>query len=136
MSQYLLSVHTRSSGEAPVEPNEQAMKPEMMQEMMDRIIALEAEMEASGTFAFSGRLADPDAATVVRSNNGEMVMTDGPFVETKEHIAGFYIMNADDLDATLAWGCKVVDCIGAPIEVRPFTASGRVADQMHETPGA
>ncbi len=121
MSQYLLSVHTQIGREAPAEHTEQQTSPEMMQEMMGRIIALEAEMEASGTFAFSGRLADPDAATVVRSSDGDMAMTDGPFVEAKEHIAGFYIINADDLDEALAWAGKVVDCIGAPIEVRPFT---------------
>lgn len=130
MSQYLLSVHSRSGGEASAEPNQQPPTPEMMQEMMGRIIALEAEMEATGTFAFSGRLADPDAATVVRSNDGDMAMTDGPFVEAKEHIAGFYVINADDLDAALAWAGKVVDCIGAPIEVRPFVATGKAADQM------
>ena len=106
-----------------------------MQAMMGRIVALEAEMEASGTFAFSGRLADPDAATVVRSTGGDMAMTDGPFVEAKEHIAGFYIINAEDLDEALTGAGKVTDCIGAPIEVRPFAATGRVADQMHEMPG-
>jgi hypothetical protein len=53
-------------------------------------------------------------------------MTDGPFVEAKEHIAGFYVINADDLDAALAWGRKVVDAIHHPIEVRPFRATGRV----------
>ena len=52
-----------------------------------------------------------------------MVMTDGPFAESKEHIAGFYIINADDLDAALAWAGKVVDAINAPIEVRPFFAT-------------
>ena len=109
------------------------MTPEQMQAMMGPIVALEAEMEATGTFVFSGRLHDPDAATVVRSSDGDAVMTDGPFAESKEHIAGFYVINADDLDAALAWAGKVVDCIGAPIEVRPFQATGRVADQM---PGA
>ena len=132
MSQYLLSVHTESSGTAHREP----MPPEAMQESMKRMIALEAEMETSGAFAFSGRLADTDAATVVRSTDNDPVMTDGPFVEAKEHIAGFYIINADDLDAALAWAAKVVDTIHAPIEVRPFMATGRVADQMHEMPGA
>jgi hypothetical protein len=48
------------------------------------------------------------------------VTTDGPYVESKEHIGGFYVINADDLDAALAWAGKVVDAIGAPIEVRPF----------------
>jgi hypothetical protein len=47
-------------------------------------------------------------------------MTDGPFAESKEHIGGFYIINADDLDDALAWAGKVVEAINAPIEVRPF----------------
>ena len=58
--------------------------------------------------------------------DGDLVMTDGPFVEAKEHIAGFYIINANDLDAALAWGHKVVDAVRHPIEVRPFRATGRV----------
>ena len=136
MSQYLLSTHARSGGEASAEAHDHSMTPEMMQEFMGKIIALEAEMDATGAFAFGGRLADPDASTVVRANDGDMVMTDGPFVEAKEHVAGFYIINADDLDAALAWAGKVVECVGAPIEVRPLVASGRVADQMGEMPGA
>lgn len=135
MSHYLLSVHSTSDKGGPADDQHQPT-PEMMQEMMGRIVALEDEMESAGAFAFSGRLADPDAATVVRSDGGNPVMTDGPFVETKEHIAGFYIIDAADLDAALAWANKVVECIGAPIEVRPFTASGKVADHMHEMPGA
>jgi len=114
MSQYLLSVHS-VQGEV-----REPAAPEEMQTMMERVTALEAEMKASGTFVFGGRLHDPDAATVVRSSGGELVMTDGPFVESKEHIGGFYIINADDLDAALAWAGKVVDAINAPIEVRPF----------------
>jgi len=93
---------------------------------MERVAALEAEMEASGTFVFGGALHGPDAATVVGVGDGDLVMTDGPFVEAKEHIAGFYIINADDLDAALAWAGKVVDAINHPIEVRPFRATGRV----------
>jgi len=131
MSQYLLSVH---AGQA--QDHQEPISPEQMQGFMDGVIALEAEMDASGTFVFGGRLADPDAATVVRSTDGKHVMTDGPFVEAKEHIAGFYIINADDLDAALAWAAKVVTAINAPIEVRPFSATGRVADQVHQMPGA
>jgi hypothetical protein len=97
-----------------------------MQAFMQRVVALEDEMEASGTFVFGGALYDPEAATVVRLGDGDLVMTDGPFVEAKEHIAGFYIINADDLDAALAWARKVVDAINHPIEVRPFRATGRV----------
>ena len=84
-------------------------------------------MEASGTFVFGGALHGPDASTVFRESGGEVVMTDGPFVEAKEHIAGFYIINADDLDAAaMAWARKVVEAIRHPLEVRPFRATGRV----------
>lgn len=106
--------------------------PEDMKTFMERVIALEAEMDASGAFAFGGALHGPDTATVVRSSDGNVVMTDGPFAESKEHIAGFYIINADDLDAALVWADKTVDALNHPIEVRPFRATGRVADQMPE----
>jgi hypothetical protein len=121
MTQYLLSTYA-VEGEVPGAPR----TPEEMQAFMERVAALEAEMEASGTFVFGGALHGPDAATVVRVRDGDPVMTDGPFVEAKEHIAGFYIINADDLDAALAWAGKVADATNHPIEVRPFRATGRV----------
>ncbi len=120
MSQYLLSVHmVEGEARGPATPEE-------MQGFMERVVALEDEMEATGTFVFSGRLTAPDAATVVRAGDGDMIMTDGPFAESKEHIGGFYIIDADDDEAALAWARKVVAAIGAPIEVRPFQATGRV----------
>jgi hypothetical protein len=125
MTQYLLSTYV-VEGEPSAEPS----PPEAMQAMMERIIALEADMDASGTFVFGGHLHGPDAATVVRISKAELVMTDGPFVESKEHISGFYIINADDLDAALVWAGRVSDCIGRSIEVQPFAATGRVADQF------
>jgi len=121
MTQYLLSTYA-VEGDVPGAPS----TPEEMAAFMERVAALEAEMEASGTFVFGGALHGPDAATVVRAGGGDPVMTDGPFVEAKEHIAGFYIINADDLDAALAWAGKVVDATNHPIEVRPFRATGRV----------
>jgi hypothetical protein len=121
MSQYLLSTYA-VEGEVPGAPRTS----EDMQAFMQRVAALEAEMEASGTFVFGGALHGPDAATVVGVSDSGLVMTDGPFVEAKEHIAGFYIINADDLDAALAWARKVVDATNHPIEVRPFRATGRV----------
>ena len=125
MSQYLLSTYA-VEGELPPEPP----SPEAMQAMMERIIGLEAEMDASGTFVFGGHLHGPDAATVVRMGDTDLIVTDGPFVESKEHIAGFYIINADDLDAALAWAGRVSACVGRPIEVQPFAGTGRVADQF------
>lgn len=125
MSQYLLSTYAVEGESSPEPP-----PPEAMQAMMERIIGLEAEMDASGTFVFGGHLHGPDAATVVRMGETEVIMTDGPFVESKEHIAGFYIINADDLDAALAWAGRVSACVGRPIEVQPFAGTGRVVDQF------
>ena len=121
MGQYLLSTF-QVEGEVPGAPG----TPEEMQAFMQRVVALEDEMEATGTFVFGGALHGPDASTVLRGSGGEVITTDGPFVEAKEQIAGFYIINADDLDAALAWGRKVVDAIQHPIEIRPFRATGRV----------
>ena len=114
MSQYLLSVHTNHC-QAP-----EQMTQEQTQQAYQRISVLEEEMKSSGTWVFSGRLTEPDVATVVRMADGEVLTTDGPFAESKEHIAGFYIIEAEDLDAALAWASKVTDCVGKPIEVRPF----------------
>lgn len=118
MSQYMLSVHT---GRA--EDRSHTMTAEQRQSSMDRIAAVEADMKASNAFVFSARLHDSDASTVVRMGDGDLVMTDGPFIESKEHIGGFYIINAEDLDAALAWAGRVVEAINAPIEVRPFVAT-------------
>jgi len=120
MGQYLLSVHS-VEGEAREQP-----EPEQMRAYMAGIASLEAEMDAEGAFVFGGHLHGPDAATVVAARDGDVVLTDGPFVEAKEHIAGFYIINAKDLDAALAWAGKVAGAVGHPIELRPFAASGRV----------
>jgi hypothetical protein len=121
MNQYLLSTYA-VEGEVQGAPQ----TPEEMQTFMERVMALEAEMEASGTFVFGGALHGPDAATVVRQSEGDLVTTDGPFVESKEHIGGFYIINADDLDAALAWARKVADATNHSIEVWPFRATGRL----------
>ena len=114
MAKYLLSVHS-VEGEAS-EP----MTEEKMRQFMERIGALEEEMKSSETWVFSGRLHDPDTATVVRMSDGEVLTTDGPFAESKEHLGGFYIIEAEDLDAALSWAAKTADCVERPIEVRPF----------------
>jgi hypothetical protein len=124
MSHYLLSVHSveHDDGEDDEEPAESVSDrtPEEMEASMQKVMRLESEMRASGTFLFGGALTDAASATVVRTGGPDMVMTDGPFAEGKEHIGGFYIIEADHLDAALAWAARVVDAIGAPIEVRPF----------------
>ena len=129
MTQYLLSTYTVED-EVPGAPR----TPDEMQTFMGRVIALEAEMDAAGAFVFGGALHGPDTATVVSSSDGSLVTTDGPFVESKEHIGGFYVINADDLDAALVWARKTVEATNHPIEVRPFFATGHLKDSM--PPGA
>ena len=96
------------------------MPPEEMAAAFQKIEALEAEMKEGGAMLFSGRLTEPDTATVVRHEGGEILTTDGIFAESKEHLAGFYLIQAKDLDAALAWGAKVTTAVGQPIEVRAF----------------
>ena len=120
MPRYLLSVHM-ADGEA-----REAMTDEQMQHSWQEIQALETDMKSAGAWVFSGRLHGADTASVVRVSDGEVVTTDGPFVEAKEHLGGFYIIEAADLDAALGWASKVTRTISAPIEVWPFvdTAGG------------
>ena len=120
MPRYLLSTHSAEG--ASREP----MTEEQMRKAWAPIQALEAEMKSAGAWVFSARLHDPDTATVVRVSGNEVVTTDGPFVEAKEHLAGFYIIEAPDLDAALGWATKVTTLISSPIEVWPFvdTAGG------------
>jgi hypothetical protein len=114
MSKYLLAVHT--ADDAPREP--------MTEEELSRGFALvegiEREMKATNTLLFSGRLLEASRARVVRPAQGRVKATDGPYAETKEHLGGFYIIEANDMDAALGWASKVTTAIDTPIEVRPF----------------
>src|ERR687897_210256 len=114
MTKYLLSTHTVE--DETLEPRTD----EEMQEMGRRLRTIERTMKSSGAWGFSGRLHEPDTATVVRMSDGEVLTTDGPFAESKEHLAGFYIIEAEDLDAALGWAGKVADATNHPIEVWPF----------------
>ena len=114
MTRYMLSVHS-VQGQV-----QQPMSAEDVQQAWQQIGVLEAEMKSTGAWVFSGRLHEPETATVVRVANGEILTTDGPFAEAREHLGGFYVINAEDLDAALALASKVTKVIGAPIEVRPF----------------
>jgi hypothetical protein len=114
MAQYLLSAHS-VEGKA-----REPMTDEQMNEVYARVMALEAEMRSAGAWVFGGRLHEPDAATVVRVSDEEVLRTDGPFAETKEHLGGFYIIEADDLDAALSWAEKTARCVNTAIEVRSF----------------
>jgi hypothetical protein len=114
MGHYMLSVHS-VQGEI-----REPMTNEEMQRSHEQLGILEQEMKSTGAWVFSGRLHEPDTATVVRLSAGAVVTTDGPFVESKEHLGGFYVIQAADLDAALSWASKVTEAISRPIEVRPF----------------
>ncbi len=114
MTHYLLSVHS-VEGEAS-----DPMTEEEMRQFMEQVGVLEQEMKSAGAWVFGGALHDPDTATVVRVSADEVLTTDGPFAESKEHLGGFYIIEAEDLDAALAWASKTTAAVSKPIEVRPF----------------
>lgn len=117
MAHYLLSVHTSDD---PPPADAPAMTEEQMQASWQKIQALETRMKDAGAWVASARLAGSEATTVVRRSGDEVLTTDGPFAESKEHLAGFYIVAADDLDAALGWAADVTAAVGMPIEVRPF----------------
>jgi hypothetical protein len=114
MAQYLLSAHS-VEGEV-----RDPMTVEEIRQITEQVRSLEAEMKSVGAWVFGGRLHEPDTATVVRLSDGEVLTTDGPFAESKEHLGGFYIINAADLDAALGWASRVTSIVKAPIEVRPL----------------
>lgn len=114
MGRYLLSLHS-VEGEAGPEMTDQEM-----QDYFAQIHALNEEIRSSGAWVFAGALTGPDEATVVHPPSGEVLITDGPFAESKEHIAGFYVIDAEDVDAALGWATKASAAVGKPIEVRAF----------------
>ena len=111
MKQYLLSVY---------QPDGPPPPPEFLGKVMKDVYAVRAEMKAAGAWVFSAGLHAASTATVVRVKDGEALMTDGPFAEGKEHIGGFSIIKAADLDAALEWGRKLARATTLPIEVRPM----------------
>ena len=114
MSQYLLSVHMSDEEPRP------AMTEEDMRAGFAHVEAIERDMRAANALVFSGRLLEPARARVVRPSRGRVKATDGPYAETKEHIGGFYIVEATNFDEALEWASKVTVAINTPIEVRPF----------------
>lgn len=111
MKQYLLSIY---------QPDGPTPAPAVLQGIMQEVKVLRDEMKAAGAWVFSGGLYPPSTSTVVRFKDREVLTTDGPYIEGKEHIGGFTIVRAVDLDAALAWARKLSRVITLPIEVRPF----------------
>jgi len=112
VKQYLLSIY-QPDGDPP--------PPEILDPVMRDLATLEQEMKEAGVWVFSGALHAPSTATVLRAKESDVLVTDGPYTEGKEHLGGFTIIEVPDLDAALEWGRKLAQAIALlPIEVRPF----------------
>ncbi|WP_061300269.1 YciI family protein [Herbidospora cretacea] len=115
MKHYLIALY---------QPQGPAPEPEALQTIMDELGVLRRELESSGSWVFGDGLHDPSTATVLRPSEGRVLMTDGPFAEGKEHLGGFVILRAPDLDAALEWGRRYALATTLPVEVRPFATEG------------
>jgi hypothetical protein len=111
MKQYLLTVY---------QPDGPVPAPDVLGKIMQDLETVNREMKAAGAWVFSVGLHPPSTATVVKVNAGDVLITDGPFTEAKEHIGGFTIIRAPDLDAALDWGSKLARATTLPVEVRPM----------------
>ena len=112
MTTYLMSVH--NDGTSPYSSEEE------MQQAFAETGAFNAELQAAGTWVFAGGLEFADTAKVVRRRDGALERTDGPYLESKEHIGGFWIIEAADMDEALAWAEKGATACRGDVEVRPF----------------
>ena len=111
MPQYLLSIYQPDGPPPPAVDLEQIRR---------RLDVVNAEIKAAGGWVFAGGLHPPTTATVLRPRGDDMLITDGPFAEGKEHLGGFTIVEAPDLDTALEWGRKIARASTLPVEVRPF----------------
>jgi hypothetical protein len=114
MTQYLLSVYHAGSG-----PD--LSKEEMEQSFAD-VEAVNTQLMDSGAFVFAGGLLPVESATAVRENDGKLLVTDGPYLETKEHLGGFWVIEAPDMDEAMTWARRATVACRLPVEVRPFAA--------------
>jgi hypothetical protein len=112
MTKYLLSIY---------QPDGPPPPPEFLAQVGRDLHVLNEELKAAGAWVFSRGLHAPHTATVVRQRDGELLTTDGPYLEGKEHVGGFWIVEAEDLDAALRWAGKAARAlVRLPVEVRPF----------------
>jgi hypothetical protein len=111
VKQYILSVY---QPDGPVPPTQ------VLGRIAQNLEVLNRDMKAAGAWVFAVGLHPPNTATVVKVQAGEVLITDGPFTEAKEHIGGFTIIRAPDLDAALEWASKLARATTLPIEVRPL----------------
>jgi hypothetical protein len=112
MTLYLLSLH-HSEG-APERPADET------REAYADTAALNDKLRDAGVYVFAGGLRPAESATVVRRSGDDFLVTDGPFTETKEHLGGFWVISAPDLDEALAWARQAATACREAVEIRPF----------------
>jgi len=111
MTQYLVAIYHPDDYDPSTED----------EAMVEEIHALNREMIAAGVRVFVGGLSPASNARSLRAQPaGKVLVTDGPYIETKEHIGGFWVLEAADLDEALEWGRRAAVACRAPVEVRPF----------------
>ncbi len=110
MPQFLVAIHHPDDYDPSTED----------EAMMLAIDALNEEMTAAGARLFAGGLRSVSGAKSLRARGGKVLVTDGPYLETKEHIGGSWMLEARDMDEALEWGRRAVIACRAPVEVRQF----------------
>jgi hypothetical protein len=112
MPKYLISVWHDGNYEADFSTPD-------AQRRVAQVGAFNEELQKAGAWVFAAGLHPASSATVVRSSAGQVSMTDGPYAETKEQMGGFWVIEASDLDAALAWAGRAAAASEGPVEVRP-----------------
>lgn len=112
MPQYLLLIYMPTDADSAPTPEQQA-------EMGPEWFAYTDELRASGAMVAGDALESAETATTVRVRDGETIISDGPFAETKEALGGYYCIDVPDLDAALAWAAKMPNIGYGSVEVRP-----------------
>jgi hypothetical protein len=116
MTQYLLAVN----GSAADTEAQAEMTMEEMQSMFAAVNVFNEKLQAEGAWVFAGGLQPIESTTTVDNTGAEPVITDGPFVESKEWLGGFWVIEAPDLDAALRWAAEGSKACAGRVEVRPF----------------
>jgi len=107
-----------------IQPVGEAPPPEVLEPIMARLAEVRRDLELQECWVFGRGLEQPEASTVVSMRGDEVIATDGPWTEGKEHIGGVTIIRVRDLDAALKVAARFTQVTGLPIEVRPFQGEG------------
>ena len=112
MTQYMLSVHD--------DANDPVLEGEALQKVFADVDVFNDKLQKDGVWVFAGGLQPAESATVVDGRGPEVLMVDGPFLETKEHLGGYWVIEVPDLDAALKYAVEGSKACAGKVEVRPF----------------